>query len=200
MLKAIDENKSVGLDNIPNKLLKMAADVVAPSLTEIFSQSINTGIFPNDWKGARLSPLFKNGVKNDPNNYRPIFIIPAVSKIFENIIFDQLYAYLNDNNLLSQCQSGFRSLYSTLTVLLETTNDWCVNVDNGLLNGVVFIDLKKAFDTIDHGIRLRKLECYGVDTAGIRWFESYLFGRTQKCAFKFCSMVSFLYYLLMNIC
>ena len=191
LFKAIDENKSVGLDNIPNKLLKMAADVVVPSLTEIFSQSINTGIFPNDWKEARMSPLFKNGVKSDPNNYRPISIIPAVSKIFEKIIFDQLYAYLNDNNLLSQCQSGFRSLYSTLTALLEATNDWCVNVDNGLLNGVVFIDLKKAFDTIDHGILLQNLECYGVDTAGIRWFESYLFGRTQKCAvngtFKFCS-------------
>ena len=106
LLKAIDENKSVGLDNIPNKLLKMAADVVAPSL--VFSQFINTGIFPNDWKEARVSPLFKNGVKNDPNNYRPISIIPAVSKIFEKIIFDQLYAHLNDNNLLSQCQSGFR--------------------------------------------------------------------------------------------
>ena len=94
----------------------MAADVAAPSSTEIFSQSINTGIFSNDWKEARGSPLFKNGVKNDPNNYRPISIIPAVSEIFEKIIFDQLYAYLNDNSLLSQCQSGFRSLYSTLTV------------------------------------------------------------------------------------
>ena len=83
LLKAIDENKSVGLDNIPNKLLKMAADVVAPSLTEIFSQSINTGIFPNDWKEARVSPLFKNGVKNNPNNHRPISIIPAVSKILK---------------------------------------------------------------------------------------------------------------------
>ena len=94
----------------------MAADVAAPSSTEIFSQSINTGIFSNDWKEARGSPLFKNGVKNDSNNYRPISIIPAVSEIFEKIIFDQLYAYLNDNSLLSQCQSGFRSLYSTLTV------------------------------------------------------------------------------------
>ena len=76
---------------------------------------------------------------------------------------------------LSQCQSGFQSLYATLTELLEATNDWYVNVDNGLLNGVVFIDLKKAFDTIDHGILLQKLECYGADTAGIRWFESYEF-------------------------
>ena len=103
-------------------------------------------------------------------------------KIFEKIIFDQLYAYLNDNNLLSQCQSGFRPLCSTLTALLEATSDWRVNVDNELLNGVVFIDLKKAFDAIDHGILSQKLKCHGVDTVGIRWFESYLFGRTQKYA------------------
>ena len=66
--------------------------------------------------------------------------------------------------------------------MLEATDDWCVNVDNGPLNGVVFIDLKKAFNTIDHGILLQKIECYGVDTASIRWFESYLFGGTKKCA------------------
>ena len=182
MLKSIDEKKSVGLDNIPNKLLKIAADVVGPLLTVIFTQSINTGVFPSDWKEARVSPLHKNGVKNYPSNYRPISVIPAVSKNFEKIIFDQLYAYLNDNNLLSQCQSGFRSLHSTLMALLEATNDWCVNVDNEMLNGVVFVDLKKAFDTIDHGILVRKLKCYGVDTARIRWFESYLFGRSQKCS------------------
>ena len=82
-------------------------------------------------------------IKNTPapNNYRPISIIPAVSKFFEKVIFDQLYAYLNDNNLLSQCQSGFQSLYSTLTALLEATNDRWVKVDNGLLNGIVFVDL-----------------------------------------------------------
>ena len=73
-------------------------------------------------------------------------------------------------------------MLSTLTAFLGATNDSCVNMNNGLLNGIVFIDLKKAFDTIDHGILLQKLECYGIDTADIRWFESYLFGRTQKCA------------------
>ena len=80
--------------------------MVGPSLTVIFTQSINTGVFPSDRKEARVSPLHKIGVKNDPSNYRPISVIPAVSKIFEKIILDQLYAYLNDNNLLSQCQSG----------------------------------------------------------------------------------------------
>ena len=181
LLKNIDEKKSVGLDKIPNKLLKIAADVVAPSLTEIFIQSINTGIFPNEWQEARVSPLYKHGAKSDPSNYRPISVIPTVSKIYEKIIYDQLYEYLNANNLLNYCQSGFRSFHSTLTALLEATNEWLVNIDNGLLNGVVFIDLKKAFDTIDHEVILLKLRNYGVDPFSLRWFKSYLTNRRQKC-------------------
>ena len=82
------------------------------------------------------------------NNDRPISVIPVVSKIFEKIIYDQLYEYLNDNKLLSNCQSGFGPLHSTLTALLEATNSWSVNIDNGLLNCVVFIDLKKAIATL----------------------------------------------------
>lgn len=99
--KTIDENKSVGLDKIPNKLLKIAADVVAP---EIFIQSINTGIFPNEWKEASVSSLYKHGVirvKTDPCNYRSKSLIPTVSKIYEKIIYDQLYDYVNANNLLT---------------------------------------------------------------------------------------------------
>ena len=143
-LSTIDEKKSVGLDKIPNKLLKLAADVIAPSLTGIFAISINTGIFPRELKASRVSPIFKSGTKTDPSNYRPISVIPVVAKIFEKIIFDQLYEYLNTNKLLSPCQSGFRSMHSTLTALIEATNSWSVNIDNGLVNGVVFIDLKKS--------------------------------------------------------
>ena len=80
--------------------------------------------------------------------------------------------------MLLGCQSGFRSLHSTLTALLEATNAWSINIDNGLLNGVVFIDLTKAFDTIDHEIILRKMSYLGVDQAAIKWFLS---GRTQRC-------------------
>ena len=80
-----------GLDNIPNKFLKIAASVIAPSLTGIFTASINTGIFPYEWKASRVTPVFKSGTRNNPGNYRPISIIPCVAKIFEKIIFDQLY-------------------------------------------------------------------------------------------------------------
>ena len=174
LLREIDEKKATGLDMIPSKLLKMTASIVAPSLTAIFTKSIITGIYPIEWKTARVTPVFKKGVKSDLNNYRPISVIPAVSKIFEKIVYDQLYRYLNDNKLLSSCQSGFRSLHSTLTALLEATNSWSVNIDNGFLNGVVFVDLKKAFDTIDHEIILRKLSYFGADQATITWFQSYL--------------------------
>ena len=186
LLSRINERKAPGLDNIPNKLIKIAAEIISPSLTEIFARSISTGIFPSEWKTARVSPIFKKGKKNDPNNYRPISVIPAVAKIFEKVIFEQLYNYFNINRLLTHCQSGFRSLHSTLTALLEATSNWSVNIDSGLLNGVIFIDLKKAFDTIDHDILLRKLQIYGVDQSSLKWFQSYLSGRSQKCNVNGC--------------
>ena len=129
------------------RLLKMAGNIIAPSLTQIFLKSINAGIFPTDWKLARVTLIFKKGKTDDPNNYRPISIIPTVAKISEKIICDQFCDYLNDNNLLTHCQSGFRSLHSTLTALIEATNSWSVNIENGLLNGLIFIDLKKKLST-----------------------------------------------------
>ena len=160
----------------------MAATIVSPSLTLIFAKSIETGIFPDEWKLARVTPIFKKGERDDPNNYRPISVIPTVAKIFEKCVCDQLSEYINANNLLSHCQSGFRSLHSTLTALVDAANSWSVNIDNGLVNGVVFIDLRKAFDTIGHNILLPKLRIYGVDTISIKWFESYFFRRSQRCS------------------
>ena len=110
------------------------------------------------------TPMFKKGSKHrELGNYRPISVLPLASKIFEKITYHQLYDYLQENSLLNTYQSGFRSMHSTLTVLLETTNNWSINIDNRLLNGMLFFDLKKAFDTIDHEITLRKLANYGVD-------------------------------------
>ena len=138
-------------------------------------------IFPDDWKLARVTPIFKKGKKDDMDNYRPISVISVVAKIFEKLIFEQLYEYLNNNNLIAASQSGFRPLHSTLTALMEATDKWSINIDNGLLNGVIFIDLKKAFDTIDQTILLQKLQMCGVDQNGIKFFESYLSNRSQRC-------------------
>ena len=100
MINELKPNKAVGLDKVSSRLLKDAADIVAPSLTSLFN--ISTGCFPSTWKLAKISPLFKKGSKQDPSNYRPISVLPTISKLLEKTVHMQLYSYLCDNNLLSQ--------------------------------------------------------------------------------------------------
>ena len=92
-----------------------------------------------------------------------------------------MYAYFTENNLIQPRQSGFRSLHSTVTALLDMTNQWCLNIDKGMVSGVIFLDLKKAFDTLDHAILLKKLSDYGVQGQTASWFKSYLKDRQQFC-------------------
>ena len=134
-----------------------------------------TGIFPNEWKSAGVTPLYKNsGKRTEPTNYRPISVIPVVAKVFERIIYDQIYKYLTENSLLTRHQSGIRSLHSTVTALLEATDNWALNIDRGFVNAVVFLQRK------------RKLQYYGIRWSGLQWFASYLDNRTQICDINCC--------------
>ena len=145
-LTTLKISKSCGHDKIPLKLLKDSAIVIAPFLTHIFNQSINTGIFPEDLKTAIISPIYKSGSKNECCNYRPISVLSTVAKILEKLISVQLYEYLEKNAILASDQFGFRKIFSTETAMLNVTNKWLINMDRGFLNGVIFLDLKKAFD------------------------------------------------------
>ena len=145
-LTTLKISKSCGHDKIPPKLLKDSAIVIAPFLTHIFNQSINTGIFPEDLKTAIISPIYKSGSKNECCNYRPISVLSTVAKILEKLISVQLYEYLEKNAILASDQFGFRKIFSTETAMLNVTNKWLINMDRGFLNGVIFLDLKKAFD------------------------------------------------------
>ena len=107
----------------------MAAPAIADSLTYIFNQAITLASFPDEWKIARVIPLFKSGHRNMPENYRPISILPAISKIMERILYNQLYNYLTEYGLLSSAQFGFRKSHSTTTALLDCTNEWYMNID-----------------------------------------------------------------------
>ena len=112
-------SKSSSVDNIPGKVLKLAVSIIAPSLTWIFNLSIKTGVYVNEWKKARVVPIYKFNDRQRCENYRPISILPVVSQILERSVFNQIYKFLNDNSLLSKYQSGFRPKNSTLTALLQ---------------------------------------------------------------------------------
>ena len=184
LLLGLSGNKATGIDKISCKIIKKAAPIISDSLTLIFNQAITLSSFPDEWKMAKVVPLYKNGQRNIPGNYRPISVLPAISKIMERILYDQLYDYLTKFELLSDSQFGFRKFHSTASALLDCTNDWYVNLDRKMFNLVVLIDLKKAFDTVDHQILLRKLELYGIKGQALTLLKSYLTNRRQKCQIK----------------
>ena len=157
---------------------------MAIPVTQICNLSIKLSHFPHDCKLAKLKPLYKKGSKTDPKNYRPISLLPIVSKIIEKIIHDQTMEYLTDNKILYRYQSGFRKNHSTDTCLSYLTDKILTGFDSGLLTGMILIDLQKAFDTINHDILLKKMSLAGFSCQSITWFESYLSNRRFQVNIK----------------
>lgn len=149
--------------------------------TYLFNLVLNTGTFPDDMKFAKVTPIYKSGEKTDCGNYRPISVISTVAKILEKIIHNQIFDFLNQNSILANQQSGFYPLHSTETTLLHSVNQCLVHMDKGLITGFLFLDLKKAFDTVDHKSLISKLEKYGIRGTALHLFQSYLSDRKQIC-------------------
>ena len=165
--------------------MKDASDVISPVLTKLINRSIEQCHFPNNWKSAKVVALFKAGDQSDCNNYRPISILPTVSKIIERAVHSQFYAYLCENKLLFVRQFGFRRNRSTTSALLQFTDELLRNMDHGKVNGI-YLDIKTAFDTVNHVILLQKLKWIGVDSNSLQWFQSYLSHRTQRTVVNNC--------------
>ena len=164
-LNKLCRSKATGLDNISAKIVRECADLISVSLCDLFNKSLVSGIFPDDWKCARVTPLFKEGEPSDLNNYRPISVISVIAKVFERIVYDQLYNFLTNEDIISNYQSGFRSLHSTATALLEATDNWAFNIDRGNVNAVVFLDFKKGFSyDADANRLIRQLDWKDLNT------------------------------------
>ena len=183
-IRNIDHKKACGVDEIHSLLLKKSANIVAPVLCRIFNNSIRNGIFPDLWKHSRIIPLHKGGPKNNPDNFRPISILCTISKIFERHVHDALFDHLSKYKLLSDCQSGFMKFHSCQTALTDLMNHWCSCLDQGSIVGALNVDLRKAFNLINHDILISKLKIYGCSSLATNWFHSYLHSRKQYVLFN----------------
>ena len=145
----------------------------------MFNLSIEKGVFPDDLKIARVTPIYKGEDSRDVSNYRPISVLPCFSKILERIMYNRLYKYLIENNILYSKQFGFQNGHSTDHAVVQLVDQIIESFENNKYTLGVFIDLSKAFDTVDHSILLKKLELYGITDRNHGWLKSYLSNRRQ---------------------
>ena len=179
MLKKLDKSKSSGPNSIPTNLLKDHAAAFVLPLKLAINQSFVEGKFPDLLKIAKVCPVFKKGERNLRENYRPISLLSNLSKIFERAMHTRLYSFIEEFDSFYDLQYGFRKKYSTDHALLSIVEEIRQNLDNGLFSCGVFVDLEKAFDTVNHKNLLAKLEHYGVRSVANDWFRSYLSNRSQ---------------------
>ena len=157
ILKEFKTNKATGMHNLVGRFLKDGSDILCTPIAKICNLSIKLASFPDKCKVAKIKPLHKKGLKTDPKNFRPISLLPLISKIIERIIHDQAMNFLSDNNALYKYQSGFRKFHSTDTCLSYLHDKITKGFNFGLLTGMVLIDLQKVFNTIDHNILIKKM-------------------------------------------
>ena len=173
------KNSSAGHDEFPTFVGKLCVDSYIEPLTFLINYSLKTGVFPSELKLARMVPIFKAGDSSALTNYRPISVLTFFAKVFEKIVYNKLLNFISDNNILYDHQYGFRKGRSTQQAIITLVDKITKSQDIGDIVITLLIDLKKAFDTIDHRILLRKLYSYGIRGSMLKWMESYLTDRSQ---------------------
>ncbi len=178
LLRAVDVKKATGPDNISPQVLRHCASELAGPLSQVFSACVGGNTWPSVWKEARVVPVHKKNSRADPVNYRPISLLSVVGKVFERIVAEVICRHLDDNNLLSNQQFGFRSGRSTSDLLLLLSKDWQDSLDEGLDTLIVALDIAGAFDRVWHEGLLEKLRVKGIQGDLLRLMGDYLRGRT----------------------
>ena len=180
------KNSAEGHDGFKSSFIKDIIDFIIQPLTHIFGLSLKSGIVPRDLKTAKVLPLHKSGDSNLFNNYRPISILPCFSKILEKLIYSRISDHLLQNNILYCHQYGFRKKYSTEQALLQLVNNISSALEDEKYVLGVFLDLTKAFDTVNHKILVSKLKRYGLQDVALKWFSNYLEDREQFVCINGC--------------
>ena len=178
-LMKISTKKSSGPDGLHPRFIKDIAMYISSVLAKIINTSFSSGSVPEQWKIARITPLYKGGNTELPTNYRPISILSTLAKIAEALMYNRLNSYLEKFEILSKDQYGFRKKKSTKGALIRFINQVQSDLDKGKFAVAIFVDLKKAFDTVDHKILLKKLDFYGIRGNANLWFKNYLTDRKQ---------------------
>ena len=177
--KSVKHNKAAGHDDIDSNVIIKVYDEISYPLFMIFHCSFNKGIFPEQLNVAKVSPIFKVGSIEEIGNYRPISVLPLFSKVLERIMYNRASQYFKENDMFFPKQFGFQVNNSTHHAILNLTDDILTSFEKGQFTLGVFIDLSKAFDTVNHSILWHKLELYVIKGKCLNWFKSYLKHRQQ---------------------
>ena len=180
IISQLPNKGSSGYDNISNKLLKCINDEISKPLCELFNASLEQGIFPSNMKLSEVILLHKGKSRDAAENYRPTSLLITISKVLEKLVYKRVYSFLDSNGSLYTSQYGFRSNHSTDNVVTELLGEVLKNLENKRYTLAIFLDLSKAFDTLEHEVVIKKLARYGIRGTCQEWFKSYLSNRTMR--------------------
>ena len=179
-LSVLNPNKAPGPDEIPPWFMKEYANEIAPALTKIFQESVDSGVVPMKWENANITAIFKKRSKSNPENYRPVSLTCIASKVLEHIIHSHIMKYFERCNILSDVQHGFRAKRSTVSQLICAIHEMSSAINKDTSIHAVILDFEKAFDKVPHQRLLKKLQSYGIEGSLLKWLQSFLIGRCQS--------------------
>ena len=179
IISQLSNSTAFGLDNIDTYIVKLIKEEITPALTHIINLSLKSKTYPESWKSSKIVPLYKKDDPLNPQNYRPVALIPVLSKVLEIAISKQIMEYMCKNELLNRNYHAFRATHNTSTAMIQMMDDWVAALEAGEMAGVCLLDMSAAFDVVNHQILLEKMKLYGFDENTITWLRSYLTNRRQ---------------------